>query len=162
MTEEYSLFQEIQRVLDPLTICIFLFEEEANVTLIIPDRNKPSQEDFVWALPVDTVKWKKWYELSRHYKTTTPMNVRYMSRVEGKEVKTIVLLPTDRQTDDDAMTAAAWLRMVKKFSCRIYVIRPSTGAEELSGAKLINAVMGLDPDTLTEMDDGEENPNATP
>jgi hypothetical protein len=128
-----------------------------NMTLLIPDRNKESQEDFIWALPVEHMKWKKWYELSKKFKTTTPMHVRYMTRMEDKQIKTIVLLPTEQQTDDDAKTAAAWLRMVKQLSCRIYVIRAKGEyAQPMSKYELINAVMGIDPDTLTELEDDKE------
>lgn len=132
-----------------------IFKEETNVTLLIPDRNKASQEDFIWCLPIERVKWNKWFELSKKFKTTTPMGVRYMNRLEGREIKTIVLLPADNQSDDEAMTAAAYLRMVKKLSCRIYVIR-CADVQPMSKGELINAVMGLDPDTLTEIEEEEE------
>lgn len=128
-----------------------------NMTLIIPDRNKESQEDFIWALPVEHVKWNKWYDLSKQFKCVTPTahgGVRYMNRMEGKDVKTVVLLPTDQQSDDDVLTSAAWLRMIKQLSCRIYVIR--AGGRPLSRAETINAVVGIDPDTLQELEDEEE------
>ncbi len=149
---------------DVLLIHIPERNEDYNMTLIIPDRNKSSQEDFIWALPVEYPKWTKWYELSKKFKTTTPMGVRYMNRMEGKEVRTIMLLPTAEQTDDDAVTAAAWLRMVKKFSCRIYVLRAAGEyAQPMSKFETINAVMGIDPDTLHEIEDTEEEqPDATP
>ena len=125
------------------------------MSLLIPDRNKQNQEDFIWALPIERVKWNKWYELSTKLRTATPQGLRYVKRKEGEQVVTVLIMPNDSQSDDDAMVACAWLRMVQGVTCRMYVVRCSDNAK-LSPAQHINAVMGLDPDTIHEIEDPEE------
>ncbi len=126
------------------------------MSLIIPDQSKPSTEDYVWALPVPRDKWQKWFELSKKFKTTAPPEfggVRYVHRMEGGQVKTIIMLPGDAQSDDDVTHSAAWLRMIKQLTCRIYVLRcDHTVTEPLTGARLINAVAGMDPSLMETME----------
>ena len=133
-----------------------LFKDHANVSLLIPDKDKQNQEDFIWALPIERVKWNKWYELSLRLKTVTPGGVRYVKRKEGEKVVTILIMPNEKQSDDDAMVACAWLRMVQGVSCRMYVVRCTDQVGKMNAAQLLNAVVGLDPDTIHEIDDPEE------
>ena len=56
---------------------------EDTMTLIIPDQSREQRPDFMWCLPVERVKWQKWYELaSKQFKTKTPEGVVYMSRIQ--------------------------------------------------------------------------------
>lgn len=125
--------------------------ESSTMTLLIPDRNKENREDFVWCIPVERVKWQKWYALAEKMKCNTPMKVRYMNRMEGREVRTVVVMPNGFQSDDDAETACAWLRMVKGLNCRIYVVRCTD--DPIKGAALIHAAAGIEPDQMDEIED---------
>lgn len=127
------------------------------MTLVIPDRDREQREDFIWCQPVIRKSWQKWYELSKQFKSVTPDGVRYMSRMEGRKIQTIMILPTSEQSDDDAMTACAWLRMVKGLTCRMYVIRCTDDLP--SAAKTIMQAAGVDPALVEDIDDG--NPTNT-
>lgn len=132
--------------------------EESTVTLLIPDRDRTNQEDFIWCVPIERVKWNKWYALSEKFKTVVPKEhgggVRYMNRMEGREVKTVLVMPTEEQTDDDAVTACAFLRMVKELSCRIYIVRCTD--DPLTGARLIHKVAGADPKLVEDAEFTDE------
>lgn len=120
--------------------------EEDTVTLLIPDRDRDNQEDFIWCVPIDRVKWNKWYVLSEKFKTAVPKEhgggIRYMNRMEGKNVKTVLVMPNAYQSDDDAITACAFLRMVKGLNCRMYIVRCTD--DPLTGARLIHKAAGAD------------------
>jgi hypothetical protein len=128
-------------------------EETDTVTLLIPDINKENREDFIWCVPIPRDKWNKWYLLAEKFKTTTPQRVRYMNRMEGKEVRTVLILPTAEQSDDDALTACAYLRMVKQLNCRMYIVRCTDDMP--STASIIHQVAGVDPSLVNEIDDDE-------
>lgn len=126
------------------------------MTLLVPDRERENQEDFIWCVPIERVKWNKWFDLSKKFKCVTPSehgNVRYMNRMEGKEVRTILMMPTEEQSDDDAMHACAFLRLVKGLTCRIYVVRASD--EQLSPAQMIHRYAGTDYKLVEDLDDSE-------
>ncbi len=123
------------------------------MTLLIPDRKKPNTEDFIWVLPIDRLKWNKWYELAKKLRTQC-QGIRYMKRQEDGKLVTLLVMPNEKQTDDDAVTACAYLRMVEKVTCRIYVLRCADDAS-LSTGGLINAAVGVDPDTLHHVDEAE-------
>lgn len=128
--------------------------EDGEVTLLIPDRTKENREDFIWCVPIERVKWNRWFKLSEKFKTVTPMGVRYMNRMEGRAVRSVLVMPTEQHTDDDAVTACAWLRMVKQLTCRMYVVRCTD--DPLTGSRRINAVVGADPALLEEVEDSED------
>lgn len=128
------------------------FIGDMTMTLVIPDRNKEQREDFVWCLPVIRKSWQKWYDLAVKFKSITPQGVRYMNRMEGKKVMTVMILPNSDQSDDDAMVACAWLRMVKQMDCRMYVIRCTDDLP--SPSKTIMDCAGADPQLVQEVDDG--------
>lgn len=127
------------------------FLSEATMTLLIPDRKREQREDFVWCVPVERKSWAKWFDLSVKFKTATPDGMRYMNRMEGKKVRTLLIIPNASQSDDDVLTACAWLRMVKQLDCRMYVIRCTDDPQTM--AKLINHAAGVDPALLEEVDD---------
>lgn len=131
--------------------------EENSVVLLIPDRDRENQEDFKWCLPIDRVKWNKWYELSKKFRTVTPKaqgSVRYVNRMEGTTVKTVIMMPTGNHTDDDAMTACAWLRLVQGFTGRISVVRCTD--DPIRGARLIERVAGTDPALVEDVEFDDE------
>lgn len=129
-------------------------EELSTVTLLIPDRDRDNKDDFIWCVPIEREKWNKWYELSQKFKTVVPVEhgggVRYMNRMEGKQVRTVLVMPNEGQNDDDAMTACAFLRMVKAIDCRMYIVRCTD--DPLTGAKLIYHAAGSEPTMLEEAD----------
>lgn len=114
------------------------------MTLLIPDRDRKNQDDFIWCIPIERAKWNKWFELSQKFKTAVPKEhgggVRFMNRMEGRSVKTILVMPTAEQTDEDAVTACAYLRMVKGMTCRMYIVRCTD--DPLTGARLIAKCAG--------------------
>lgn len=116
------------------------------MTLLIPDRDRENQQDFIWCVPIERAKWNKWYELSKKFKTVVPKEhgggVRFMNRMEGRQIRTVLVLPNEEQTDDDAVTACAFLRLVKELTCRIYIVRCTD--DPLSGARLIMKAAGAD------------------
>lgn len=139
---------------DAIRIHDCIQEDFETMTLLVPDRDRENQEDFIWCLPVERQKWNKWFALSEKYRGITPPNhggVRYVNRVEDKEVKTVLVMPTEDQCDEDVVHACAYLRMVKNISCRMYVIRCTD--DPLTGAKLLNKVMGTDPKDTENIED---------
>lgn len=129
--------------------------EESSVVLLIRDRDRDenNQEDFLWCLPIDRVKWNKWYGLSEKFRTVTPKaqgSVRYVNRMEGTDVKAVIMMPTSNHTDDDALTACAWLRLVKGFTGRISVVRCTD--DPITGPRLIARVAGLDSSSLEDVE----------
>lgn len=127
--------------------------EMSTMTLLIPDRDRENQIDFVWCLPIERVKWNKWYGLSQKFKTATPKAhgaVRYVVRMEGTTIKTLVVMPNGEQSDDDAMTACAYLRLVKGITCRMFVVRCTD--DPLRGARLIERAAGANVEYVEDMD----------
>ena len=125
------------------------------MTLLIPDPDRPQREDFVWCVPVERIKFNKWYELAVKFKGLTDVGkLRYVNRYDKGRVRTIIVLPNSEQSDEDAMTACAWLRMVKGVDCKLYVVRCSD--DPMKGARLINAVMGADRNFVEEVEEGLE------
>ena len=128
------------------------------MTLLIPDRDRENQDDFIWCVPIERVKWNKWYALSEKFKTVVPKEhgggVRYMNRLEGRAVKTILVMPTESQTDDDAVTAAAFLRMVKGLTCRVYIVRCTD--DPLTGPRLIAKCAGANVQYVEEVEFTDE------
>lgn len=127
------------RIHDEITL------EMETMTLLIPDRDRNNQDDFIWCVPIDRQKWNKWYALSQKFKTAVPKEhggVRYMNRMEGKHVRTVLVMPNEEQSDDEAVQACAFLRMVKELSCRMYIVRCTD--DPLTGARLINKAAGAD------------------
>lgn len=125
---------------------------ENEMTLLIPDRNRDNLVDMVWCLPIQRDKWNKWWKLSTQFKCKTETGMRYMNRMEGKKIHTVILLPTGEQSDDDASTAAAWFRFVKQFTGKIYVAR-CTDDPPRTFAQTITDVAGADSRMLMEVDD---------
>lgn len=139
-----------------------LQEEVDTMTLLIPDRDRENREDFIWCVPIERQKWNKWYKLSEQFKTVTPKEhggVRYMNRMEGRSVKTILVMPNAQQSDDDAVTACAYLRMIKGMTCRMYVVRCTD--DPLTGARLIERAAGADVTLVEDVElEGEEDGTA--
>ena len=130
-------------------------EDVDSMTLLIPDRDRDNQDDFVWCLPVDREKWQKWYNLAEKFKGITPEahhSMRYANRVDGKEVRTVLALPTSLMSDDDVLHACAFLRMVKNITCRIYVLRCS---DDLARDQPLHKIIGVDPNQLECVDQGD-------
>lgn len=127
-----------------------LQEDYEDMTLLIPDRDRPQQEDFVWCIPIERQKWNKWYELSKKFKTAVPKEhggVRYMNRMEGRQIRTILMMPNEEQSDDDAVNGCAYLRLVKEMTCKMFIVRCTD--DPLTGARLIMKCAGADA-TLVE------------
>jgi hypothetical protein len=133
-------------------------EDFESMTLLIPDRDRENQDDFIWCVPIERVKWNKWYALSEKFKTAVPKEhgggIRYMNRMEGRNVKTILVMPTEHQTDDDAVTACAYLRMVKGMTCRVYIVRCTD--DPLTGPRLIAKCAGANVNYVEEVEFTDE------
>ncbi len=153
LLNEYPFKEEYEATstYDLIFITADFLEETMN--LLIPDRNKDNKEDFVWCLPVERVSWAKWYELSKKFRGVTPDGVRYMNRMEGKKVKTILMLPDQSHSDDDVLTACAWLRMVKQYDCKMYVCRCSDDKPNM--AQIIAAAAGAESEFVEYVDDAD-------
>ncbi len=139
------------------------FQVEADtVTLLIPDRDRPNQDDFIWCVPIERAKWNKWYALSERFKTCVPKEhgggVRYMNRMEGRNVQTVLVMPNEEQSDEDALTACAFLRLVKNINCRMYIVRCTD--DPMTGARMIHMAAGAEishvEDVEFEGDDAQE------
>jgi len=142
-----------------LGVCIHdcLQEDYETMTLLIPDRDRENQDDFIWCVPVERQKWKKWYALSEKFKTAVPKEhggCRYMNRMEGRHVKTVLVMPNEEQSDDDAVTACAFLRMVKGLTCRMYIVRCTD--DPLTGARLINKAAGANVSLVEDVEFTDE------
>lgn len=148
-----------QHQTDKHTIAIkylhYMHGVQIQMTLLIPDRDRPQREDFIWAVPVERAAWQKWYSLADKFKGVTPTErMRYMHRYDTGKVKTILVLPSGNHSDEDVLAACAWLRMVKEYTCKMYVLRCTDDPPR--GARLIERVMGCDPALVEEVAEGEE------
>lgn len=135
-------------------------EDYETMVLLIPDRDRENQDDFIWCIPIERSKWNKWFELSQKFKTVVPKEhgggVRYMNRMEGRTIRTVLMMPTSEQTDEDAMTAAAYLRMVKGLTCRMYIVRCTD--DPLTGARLIAKCAGANVNLVEECEFTDDDP----
>ena len=130
-------------------------EDADSMTLLIPDRDRDNQDDFVWCLPIPREMWNKWYSLAEKFKGITPEayhSMRYANRVDGKETRTVLALPTSNMSDDDVLHACAYLRMVKNITCRIYVLRCT---DDLARDQPLHKIIGVDPNQLEHVEHGD-------
>lgn len=126
------------------------------MTLLIPDTRHPKTNniDQIFCMPVKFDKWNKWKALSDLHKKKT-QGVSFMDRVEGGEIRTIIMLPTTEQTDDEVLAAVAYMRMIDNITCRVYVVRATYS--EASQSAIMNAVIGADPDTIITLPEDMDN-----
>jgi hypothetical protein len=91
--------------------------------LLLTDPNKPSYESFCYAMPQGEEAWDVWVAAAARFKSDV-MGIAKAYRVDGNDkVDLIVLLPRDDQSDEEAETAAAHLRVNEKFEGKIFVVR---------------------------------------
>lgn len=123
------------------------------MALLIPNtRHQYSNNiDLIFCMPVKYEKWNKWQALSiAHNKCIQSIN--YMDRVEDGKAKTIIMLPGVDQSDEDVLTAVAYMRMVEGITCRVYVVRATFTIP--SQAAIMNAVLGAHPETIINVPEG--------
>lgn len=131
------------------------YSGDHNMTLIIPDRDRPQRDDFVWAVPAQRSAWTKWYELAEKFRGITPNeNMRYMNRFDKGKIRTVLVLPTSNHSDDDVLAACAWLRFMKDITCKIYVLRCDDDPPSM--AKIIERAAGIDASLMEEVQEGDE------
>lgn len=134
--------------------------------LLIPDESRtPNRDDYVFAVPVARVAWNKWYALSERLGTLVQLySMRYVVRMQtgsgNEKVKTIIVLPTGGQTDEDAVAAAAYLRLINHETCLIYILRctddPPSARKQMFIATGISRDLA---DAVQELEDPDESDN---
>ncbi len=108
---------------------ITLFLEHFSTTveahmILLTDPNKESHESFSWAMPQGFDSCAIWWREAKKHDSYV-MGVATASRIgEDERVDMIVLFPTDEQSDDDVLTAAAHLRVSEKYEGMIFAVRP--------------------------------------
>lgn len=124
--------------------------DNLSMALLIPNTRHPHTNniDLIFCLPAAYAKWNKWKALSDQHKKSA-QGIALMDRVENGKVQTIIMLPETLQSDEDVLTAVAYLRMIENVTCRVYVVRSTF--QTITDAQRMNAVIGADPDTIIDV-----------
>lgn len=113
--------------------------------LLFPDMTKeqPDAGEFCFATPCTLDEWTK---LSRSGKVEWVKNfmVPYIMVKEDKEKIAIILMDSGN-TDDEAMTLAAYLRMVQDFTGMIYALPYTHDTPDMWIGSIIARTSGVDP-----------------
>lgn len=127
--------------------------------ILIQDKNNPfnDNETLVFTLPVKMADWHVWRSQCGESKPAQDgvsiaglKLVEYIQgSVEDTGQDTMVLLPELDQTDESVLLAAARMRMVDKFTGRIYVVRGTH--VPWTAAALQYAALGADPRLMLEV-----------
>jgi hypothetical protein len=97
--------------------------------------------DFIFAGPIDERDWKRLEPMASFCMNTTKTPfVNLPKETYNDDCDVTLLLRRDYETDDDMLEAAAWLRMAKSCTARIYAI-PSY--RELSMYQRLTMTNGL-------------------
>jgi hypothetical protein len=120
------------------------------MAILIGDPHKPNTDTLIWAMPLEAQTWIRWQTAAVKFKCRA-LDIVYLNRMEGPGKRTIILLPEDWQSDEACETAAAWIRVVKLFEQRIYVVRSGHFGK---GASIYAAAM-TDTNHIEEVSESE-------
>lgn len=101
-------------------------KEELKVPNLFPDQSRSSytgSADFIFASPIQERDWKELEPMASFCMNTT--KTPYAALPKGSynaDCDVTILLRRDYETDDDMLEAAAWLRMAKNVTARIYAV----------------------------------------
>lgn len=101
-------------------------KEVLKVPNLFPDQSRTTytgSEDFIFAAPVDEHDWKRMLEMASFSMNTTKTPfVNLPKETFNDDCGVTLLLRRADESDDDMLEAAAWLRMAKNNTDRIYAI----------------------------------------
>ena len=98
--------------------------EELKVPNLFPDQSRTSytgSADFIFASPIQEQDWKQLEPMASFCMNTTKTPFVHLPKGSyNADCDVTILLRRDYETDDDMLEAAAWLRMAKNVTSRIY------------------------------------------
>lgn len=101
-------------------------KELMKVPNLFPDQSRQNytgSEDFIFAAPIDEHDWKRLEEMASFSMNTTKTPFVNLPKASyNDDCGVTVLLRREYESDDDMLEAAAWLRMAKSNTDRIYAI----------------------------------------
>lgn len=118
--------------------------------LLFPDvtRAQPEAETFVFAAPCDHHEWRR---LDKHSTEipSSPDGEKYLPYFvfrEKDESETIIaILRGPKDSDEDCLQTAAYLRMVEEFRGMIYALPYHPNSAEITMADIIARTAGVKP-----------------
>lgn len=101
-------------------------KEVVKVPNLFPDQSREhyeGSEDFVFGAPIDVQSWARLHTMAAFCMNTskTPY-VNLPKETYNDECGVTLLLRSEDESDDDMLEAAAWLRMAKDCTARIYAV----------------------------------------
>jgi hypothetical protein len=91
--------------------------------ILLTDATKPRHEGFAYAMPQGLDTWQRWRDAAARCESSV-RGIAMAFRVGFTGHKDlVVLLPDESQSDEDAETAAAWLRVNEQYGGMIFVLR---------------------------------------
>lgn len=122
-------------------------QEVVKVPNLFPDQSRANytgSADFIFASPVQERDWKQLEELASFCMNNTKTPFTTLPKgTYNADCEVTLLLRRDYETDDDMLEAAAWLRMVKNNTSRIYAIG---SYKELSMYERLMKTAGIKPE----------------
>jgi len=101
-------------------------KEVLKVPNLFPDQSRAGytgSPDFVFAGPIDEHDWKRLEPMASFCMNTTKTPfVDLPKATYNDDCSVTILLRRPDETDDDMLEAAAWLRMAKSCTARIYAV----------------------------------------
>lgn len=101
-------------------------KEVLKVPNLFPDQSRASytgSADFIFAGPIDEHDWKRLEPMASFCMNTTKTPfVNLPKETYNDECEVVLLLRRQDESDDDMLEAAAWLRMAKSCTARIYAV----------------------------------------
>lgn len=99
-------------------------KEVMKVPNLFPDQSRASytgSADFIFASPIQEQDWKQLEPMASFCMNTTKTPFVHLPKGSyNADCDVTILLRRDYETDDDMLEAAAWLRMAKNVTSRIY------------------------------------------
>ena len=128
-----ALMERLRNAYWQLDGLLYLLE---NSVLLFPDMTRKQHEaqEFCFADPCTLPEWNKLKAEASHTEGYLP----FCYKPDGDEIVCIILRGPD-DTDDDCLTTAAWIRMVREFTGMIYAL-PYSDAPALAATSMANII----------------------
>lgn len=117
-----------------------------NRMLLFPDLTKKQHEaeHFVFAYPCSSTEWHKLFDHAR--RTKTPKEYYPYVFIDDRDERIAIILRPQMGTDEECLTTAAYLRMVKEHTGMIYALPFNLNFDEdYSFGAIIARTAGVDP-----------------
>lgn len=110
--------------------------------LLFPDvsREQHEAQEFVFASPCTFAEWQRVRDKAKRYPGYLPFAL-----VKEDEETIAIICRKDCDSDDDCVTTAAWLRLVREFSGMIYALAYTHLPAPTSTGAIIARTAGVNP-----------------